>query len=131
VTAPSASTGAGPTQLAISVWELGKQDGPKKEYALTCFPAGGTVPQPEAACTALAAGAVDFEPVPADAACTQIYGGPAVATVKGTVLGQPVDATFSRSNGCEIARWDKATALLPADLNASSDGGLLGSSTAP
>ena len=76
VTVPPAGSEAGPTELAISVWELGKQGGPAKEYTLTCDPSGGTLPEPEAACMALAGGAVDFEPVPPDAACTMIYGGP-------------------------------------------------------
>jgi hypothetical protein len=47
-----------------------------------------------------------LEPVPATAACTMIYGGPQKATVTGTLEGQAVNATFERSNGCEIARWD-------------------------
>src|SRR6185503_5965864 len=79
VTVPPDSSAAGATELAISVWELGKDGGEAKEYTLTCDPAGGTLPEPEAACTALAGGAVDFEPVPPDAACTMIYGGAAVA----------------------------------------------------
>jgi len=44
--------------------------------------------------------------------CTQIYGGPQTATVRGSWGGQAVDASFSRENGCEIARWDAATAVL-------------------
>ena len=53
-----------------------------------------------------------FEMVPADAVCSSIYGGPETATVQGEWRGQPVDAIFSRDNGCEIARWDNAVALL-------------------
>ena len=45
-------------------------------------------------------------------ACTQIYGGPEEATIKGTIRGNPVDATFSRTDGCEIARWESVEALL-------------------
>jgi hypothetical protein len=47
-------------------------------------------------------------PVPSDRACTEIYGGPATATVddgKRTYR-------FNLTNGCEIARWQKAAALL-------------------
>ena len=32
----------------------------------------------------------------------------------GRVRGRAVDARFSRSNGCEIERWDKVAALLKA-----------------
>lgn len=55
-----------------------------------------------------------FEPTPGDVACTELYGGPQTATVKGTLRGKPVDAKFSRENGCEISRWDAAAGLLGA-----------------
>jgi hypothetical protein len=129
VTVPPDSSAAGATELAISVWELGKDGGEAKEYTLTCDPAGGTLPEPEAACTALAGGAVDFEPVPPDAACTMIYGGAAVAEVTGTVLGKPVEAEFSRQDGCHIDKWDSATTLLPADLEAGLGGDLFDSTS--
>ena len=54
----------------------------------------------------------DFEPVPANVACAEIYGGPATARVAGTLAGQPIDATFNRINACEMARWDRVEALL-------------------
>jgi hypothetical protein len=53
-----------------------------------------------------------LEPVPANVACTQIYGGPAVARVEGTLNGERVDARFELSNGCEIERWDRNRVLL-------------------
>jgi hypothetical protein len=52
-----------------------------------------------------------LEPVPGNKACTQQYGGPETATVKGTLRGEAVDAKFSRVNGCEIARWNAAKDL--------------------
>jgi hypothetical protein len=55
-----------------------------------------------------------FEPTPGNVACTQQYGGPEQATVKGTFKGEPVDASFSRENGCEIARWEDAKPILEA-----------------
>ena len=55
-----------------------------------------------------------FEPVPGNVACTQQYGGPETATVKGTLNGDPIDAKFSRENGCEITRWDAAEPLFEA-----------------
>jgi hypothetical protein len=54
-----------------------------------------------------AAGPDIFEPVPADRACTELYGGPQTATVRGTWGGETVDATFERTDGCEIDRWDR------------------------
>ena len=53
-----------------------------------------------------------FEPTPGNVACTELYGGPQTATVKGTLRGERVDAKFTRLNGCEIARWQDAAALL-------------------
>jgi hypothetical protein len=55
-----------------------------------------------------------FEPTPSGVACTQQYGGPEKATVTGTFRGEPVDAKFSRENGCQIARWEDAAPLLEA-----------------
>ena len=37
-----------------------------------------------------------------------------MATVKGTFMGEQVDATFSRQNGCEIARWEDVKPILEA-----------------
>jgi hypothetical protein len=63
------------------------------------------------ACRALlAAGALG--PVGADAVCTELYGGPQRARVTGTVAGRRVAASFSRADGCEIARWDRLAAVL-------------------
>ena len=55
-----------------------------------------------------------FEPTPGNVACTQQYGGPETAKVTGTFRGEPVDARFSRENGCQIARWEDAAPLLEA-----------------
>jgi hypothetical protein len=66
-------------------------------------------------CTEVAAvNSEAFEATPGNVACTQQYGGPETATVKGTFKGEPVDAKFSRENGCEIARWEDAKAILEA-----------------
>src|ERR671918_2618789 len=81
---------------------------------LECDPVGGGVADPEAACRRLAELENPFAPTPPDTACTEIYGGPQTATITGVLRGETVDASFSRENGCEIARWDKLRFLLPA-----------------
>jgi hypothetical protein len=48
-------------------------------------------------------------------ACTQIYGGPETARVRGTIEGREVDRRLSRTNGCEIADWDRLALLLPIE----------------
>ncbi len=80
-------------------------------WTLTCDPPSGTHPAPEKACAALAAVADPFAPVPRDAVCTEIYGGPQTATIRGTWRGSTVIARYQRNNGCEIARWDRLAAV--------------------
>ncbi|WP_069164155.1 SSI family serine proteinase inhibitor [Nocardia altamirensis] len=85
-------------------------------FDLWCNPAAGDHSAVDAACAKLAGFGPEqdpFAPVPADAICTQQYGGPEVAHVAGTWAGRPVDATFNRTNGCEIRRWDSLVPLLP------------------
>lgn len=54
-----------------------------------------------------------FFPVPRpDRICTQQYGGPQVATVRGWFRGRKVNSSFSRTDGCEIARWKTMSPLL-------------------
>lgn len=85
-------------------------------WTLGCDPPSGDHPDAGAACAAIAeaGGAAAFAPVPGDAMCTQIYGGPQVARVTGTLDGSPVSAEFSRENGCEMSRWDSLAPLLGA-----------------
>ncbi|HZI98340.1 MAG TPA: SSI family serine proteinase inhibitor [Actinomycetales bacterium] len=99
------------TELSISV-STGGTDA-DTTWRLTCEPPGGDHPDPEAACAAVeAAGAAAFAPPPKDQMCTEIYGGPQTASVIGVVGGEEVSATFGRTNGCEIARWDALADLL-------------------
>lgn len=69
--------------------------------------AGCTLPDPAAALEALRLhGESIFFPVPGPPQlCTQQYGGPQVAVVTGHYLGREVHCGFSRTDGCEIARW--------------------------
>lgn len=105
-----ASTGSGTsgTGTALTI-EVSPGDGARTStYDLRCDPPGGDHPQPEQACDAIAAAGVDvFDPVPSDQSCTQVFGGPQTATITGTYAGRTVDATFSRSDGCEIDRWER------------------------
>jgi Subtilisin inhibitor-like len=83
---------------------------------LTCDPVGGNTPNAASACAGLekvaaAKGGDPFAPTPKGQMCTQIYGGPQTATVKGTWKGKKVDTTFGRKNGCETKRWNDLAAL--------------------
>ena len=86
----------------------------RSELVVTVFPKGpGKAKTTRTVdCVSDPACDVPLAPTPPTTACTEIYGGPATATVVGVLDGKQVDAEFSLSNGCEINRWDKASALL-------------------
>jgi hypothetical protein len=96
------------TKLTVRVDGDGR--GPTKPRTLELSCAEGDKSEGCAAAAKLSA--ADLAPTPADTACTQIYGGPETATIKGTLNGEPVDATLNRTNGCEIKRWETASPLL-------------------
>lgn len=104
----------GDTKLTVTY-----QGNPKAEpvvMQLTCEPTGGNHPRAAEACERLAAaeqqGADPFAAPAPDQMCTFIYGGPQTATVVGTWNGSDVKATFSRTDGCEISRWDAIEPVL-------------------
>jgi hypothetical protein len=107
----------GRTALTITFWDDGQQrTADPVVWTLRCDPAGGTHPRTELACRRLRAGGWKLVvPVPAGAICTEIYGGPQVARVVGMLDGRKVWARFTRTNGCQISRWNKLSPwLLPA-----------------
>ncbi|MBX9246813.1 hypothetical protein ICW40_18650 [Actinotalea ferrariae] len=98
-------------ELTITLDETGS--GSPRTFTLACDPVGGDHPDADAACATLAdVGPEAFAPPPRDEMCTQQYGGPEVATVEGTVAGTPVSAQLSRTDGCEIGRWDALAPVL-------------------
>jgi Subtilisin inhibitor-like len=109
----SESGSSAATELTISVRPNGNA-GPTKTWTLRCDPTGGSLPRAAAACERLTAKAL--KPLPADTICTQIYGGPQQARVRGSFRGRPVDSRFSRANGCEIHRWDELRYLFPVRI---------------
>jgi hypothetical protein len=104
----SGATRAPSTELEISLSAGGGTV--TRLWTLRC-PPGGTLPNPAEACRRLAKLDHPFAPVPKSAACTQVYGGPQLAEVGGIFKGRPVNAHFSRANGCEIARWNRVRFL--------------------
>ena len=99
------------TDLRITLWPAGKA-GPVERWTLACRPPRGTLPAADQACPRLEGVEEPFASVPADARCTQIYGGPEEARVVGTYRGARVDARFTKRNGCEITRWNRIEFLL-------------------
>ena len=111
---PGADDTAPATALELTVWPEGHDSGRAESWTLECDPAGGTHPSPEAACSLLADNADLLAPLPDDVMCTQQFGGPEQAAIRGTFQSREVDLRYSRANGCEIARWDTLTPLLDA-----------------
>ncbi|MFF3783253.1 SSI family serine proteinase inhibitor [Streptomyces sp. NPDC001933] len=108
--------GEAPARLTITVSgaENAAADG---TFELRCAPAGGSHPVAEQACGRLdelaGEGKDPFAPVPGDALCTLQHGGPATARITGTWQGRHIDTVFSRTDGCEISRWNNLGPVLP------------------
>ncbi|MDT0303952.1 SSI family serine proteinase inhibitor [Streptomonospora wellingtoniae] len=85
-----------------------------REWRLACGPAGGDHPAPEEACADLAeaGGAEAFEEVPENTPCTFIHGGPQVARITGHVGDTRIDTEVTRTDGCEMDRYDNLGAVL-------------------
>jgi Subtilisin inhibitor-like len=82
-------------------------EGRFKTWTLRCDPPGGTFPEAQEACDRLDEVDQPFAETPEDATCTEQYGGPQLLSVQGVYRDETVNARFDRTDGCEIARWDK------------------------
>jgi Subtilisin inhibitor-like/RTX calcium-binding nonapeptide repeat (4 copies)/WD40-like Beta Propeller Repeat len=106
---------ANATRLTISVWPRGKQGAARPvRRTLACKPARGSLPRAARACRRLLALRRPFRGVPRGTACTEIYGGPEVAEVRGRLRGRGVAARFTRTDGCQIERWNRVSFLFRA-----------------
>ncbi|MFC9088918.1 SSI family serine proteinase inhibitor [Nocardiopsis dassonvillei] len=83
-------------------------------WTLTCSPAGGDHPDPEAACAEIEeVGTGPFgSGDTSDMMCTMQVGGPEVVHVTGHVGGTGVDTEFNKRNGCEIERFETLSTVL-------------------
>jgi hypothetical protein len=100
--------------LTVTYWPQGRERGTRARWTLRCEPAGGTLPRAAAACTRLAAMKAPFRPIPKDAICTEIYGGPQEAIVAGRYAGKRIWVKLARRNGCEISRFNRLRFLVPS-----------------
>ena len=105
-----ADTAAPGTSLQVRL--LADRGAEPQTWTLTCDPAGGDHPAPQDACQALAAEPQPFAPL-SDGDCSDVYGGPQTATVRGTYRGEQVALDLSRTDGCRTAQWDRLGAVLP------------------
>jgi hypothetical protein len=101
--------------LRIVLWPEGKQKATRPlRWRLRCGPVAGTLPRRRLACRRLLSLSRPFRGVPKGTACTEIYGGPEVAEVRGSLRGRRVAARFTRTDGCQIERWNRVRFLFPA-----------------
>lgn len=103
-----AGSSGGLAQLAVRVDDDGNGPHAARTAQLDCASSG----QSPACATIAKLKPSEFAATPSDTACTQIYGGPETATVRGTLNGASVNANFKRTDGCEIARWKAVAPLL-------------------
>jgi Subtilisin inhibitor-like len=101
---PSPSSAAPKVSLNIKV--SGKPGAPATHWTLECDPAGGTHPDPAAACATLLKTNNPFAPAQKGVDCPMIMVGSKTATVKGTYFGKQVDRTFV-DGGCDLPSWAK------------------------
>jgi hypothetical protein len=95
--------------LVVTVWPEGPEESQPERQRVRCERLGAG----SELCRGLAGLQPEqFEPVPGDVACPEIYGGPATGRVRGELRGAPVNARFSRIDGCQIERWERNRALL-------------------
>lgn len=97
------TTAAGPARLVVREY-----DGQRltSTIRLDCASRGGP-------CDRVVALLPRLAPRP-DEVCTQIYGGPERRVVSGTVDGRAVNVEVTRTDGCQIARYDLLTEALRA-----------------
>lgn len=119
--APAEGATTVPAASQLTVTARADDTAAAKTWTLTCDPSGGDHPDPAKACAALDQAKDPYAPVPEDAICTEIYGGPQTATITGTWNGAPVNATYSRADGCELARWQALAPVFP--IGAAAAGG--------
>ncbi len=127
-TAPADPLGAGPFPIATLDITVTHPEADDIVYTISCLSdtatvSGDAIVDAVEACLALTNDEVRTRIVdgsPTDQMCTEIYGGPDIATIDGTLDGDAVSTSVDRSNGCGIDDWDRLLIdVLPPALGVS------------
>lgn len=102
------------TDFSLRIIYKANQDAKKEIYSLRCEPNSIRVSKK---CARLLKVSSPFDSIELDKICSQIFGGTEIARIKGYWRGNKVDSIFSKSNGCEIDRWNKIRFLFPHNTN--------------
>jgi hypothetical protein len=114
------ASGTSPAHLHIVV-DVGLQDGPthSEQATLRCDPdhtraTGFLRSRSKAACRLIRRGTLHRVERDQNSRrlCSQIYGGPQHARITGTVGGDRVDLTITRTDGCGTNDWKRLEPLL-------------------
>lgn len=107
---PTSPGTAATAKVSLDVTFAATTSSPARHYTLFCEPAGGTTPDPAAACTKLLTGDDIFAPRPLHVMCPMILEGSGRATITGTYFGRP-EHVIIVNGGCDLARWTELKAI--------------------
>jgi Subtilisin inhibitor-like len=107
--APSGAGTSAPApapKVSLEITVSTKPGAPAKHWTLRCDPAGGTHPDPTAACGVLLKAKNPFAPLPKGIMCPMIRVGAKSARITGIYFGKHVDTTLTEG-GCQLAQWEQ------------------------
>jgi hypothetical protein len=102
----AASKPAAAPKVSLEITVSSKPGARAQQWTLRCDPAGGTHPDPAAACAVLLKAKNPFAPLPRGIMCPMILAGTKTARVKGIYFGKQVDTTLTEG-GCHLAQWEQ------------------------
>jgi hypothetical protein len=91
-------------KVSLDIKVTGHPGAKPVRWTLRCDPAGGTHPDPAAACRVLLRAKNPFAPLPGHIMCPMIRVGSKTATVTGTWFGKKVHSVLA-DGGCTLQRW--------------------------
>jgi hypothetical protein len=106
---PSSGAASAPSaapKVSLDITVSTTPSAPAKHWTLKCDPAGGTHPDPAAACAVLLKAKAPFTAPPKGMMCPMIRVGTKTAIIEGTYYGKHVDARFT-PGGCDLAKWNE------------------------
>jgi len=106
---PAASSAAA-AKVSLDITVTTAPGAPSKHWTLRCDPAGGSHPDPAAACAVLLKAKAPFAAPAKGIMCPMIRVGTKTAVVKGTYFGRHVDTTFM-PGGCGLPLWHEIGAI--------------------
>ena len=107
---PTSQAAVANAQVSLDVTFVATSTSPARHYTLSCEPAGGTTPDPAAACSKLLAGDNIFAPRPMHIACPMVLQGTGRALITGSYFGRAVHMTIV-NGGCDLPTWAKLKAI--------------------